>query len=302
MIRRIIARAPTYIADAAQDPKWLVMFAFGRFMMFRRLAWPSPVGEEPSDQPAGGSLFTASLPSVLHDLRTDGISTGLMLPPEHVAAIRQFAESHPCFGNFNRDLAFLPEAHREAEARAGKPILTGHYLESVEQCPSVDLIRSDPLILRIAERYLASTPKPISTRLWWSFPAAAPSEQDLHHASQGKMHFDLDDWRTLKFFFYLTDVGPADGPHVYMRGSHERRKWRHQFTPVVGHDTAEVVAAYGRDNLFEVCGAAGFGFAEDSFAFHMGQVSRGKPRLMLEVGFGVSSAPSRRFHGELVLH
>jgi hypothetical protein len=301
MIRRIVARAPTYIADATQDPKWILMFTFGRFVSLRRLTWPSQE-VQPTIGDNQKSHFQVSVRTAFESLKKDGIFEGLMLPPRVVAAIKNFAERNECFGNFDRKLPFLPSDHRQAEARAGKSILTGHYLESVERCAEVQSIRSDPLILKIAECYLASEPKPISTRLWWSFPASAPSEQDLHHASQGKMHFDLDDWRTLKFFFYLTDVGPLDGPHAYMRGTHSRRRLRHQFTPVVGHNTSSVLRLYGKENLLEVCGEAGLGFAEDPFAFHMGQVSRGKPRLMLEVGFGVSSAPSRRFHGDLVLH
>ncbi len=35
------------------------------------------------------------------------------------------------------------------------------------------------------------------------------------------------------------------------------------------------------------------------FGFHMGTVVQNAPRLTLEVGFGVSSVPGRRFHGEL---
>ncbi len=38
-----------------------------------------------------------------------------------------------------------------------------------------------------------------------SFPTKSASDADLSRASF-KYHFDLDDWRMLKFFFYLSDV------------------------------------------------------------------------------------------------
>jgi hypothetical protein len=301
MLRRIMARAPTYWADARQDPKWVLMFLFGRLLPVRRLLWPKrPMPIASSD--GATSLFPTTAAAALADLRSNGLHTGFTLPCAIVADIRAFAEEHECYANFSRTQPFLPARHREIERELGKPVLTGQYLDSIETCRAVRLIRSDPLIVATAASYLGSAPKPISTRLWWSFPTQGVSEEDLSHASQGKMHFDLDDWRTVKFFFYITSVGPADGPHVYIRHSHRQRRLRHQLTLVVGHETTKVVEAYGQTNVTTLTGEAGFGFAEDSFGFHMGQVPRAAPRLMLEIGFGVSAAPSRRFHGDLVLH
>ena len=125
-------------------------------------------------------------------------------------------------------------------------------------------------------------------------------DADLNLASQEKLHFDLDDWRALKFFFYLTPVGHGGGPHVYVRRTHNRRVARHQWTLVVGHPNEDVLDAYGPENETVVLGGAGHGFAVDPFGFHMGTVVRTAPRLMLEVGFGVSSVLGRRFHGEPV--
>jgi hypothetical protein len=136
-----------------------------------------------------------------------------------------------------------------------------------------------------------------AARLWWIFPTS-PSEHDLHLASLDRFHFDLDDWQTLKFFFYLTPVDQDAGPHVYMRGSHRYRRWKHQMTLLVGQSTDEVMAAYGRENLLSLTGEGGFGFAEDPFGFHTGTAPRLTPRLMMEVAFGVSAASKRRFYGE----
>jgi hypothetical protein len=160
------------------------------------------------------------------------------------------------------------------------------------------VVRDDPLFHAVASGYLGREARVISTRLWWSFPTSAASDADLNLASQEKLHFDLDGWRALKFFFYLTPVDRDGGPHVYMRRTHNRRLARHQWTLVVGHPNEEVLNAYGSENKTTVLGRAGRGFAADPFGFHMGTVVRNAPRLMLEVGFGVSSALGRRFYGE----
>lgn len=46
---------------------------------------------------------------------------------------------------------------------------------------------------------------------------------------------------------------------------------------------------------------AGLGFVEDPFGLHMGTVPAHTPRLMMEVGFGVSAPSRRRFHSEPVI-
>lgn len=40
---------------------------------------------------------------------------------------------------------------------------------------------------------------------------------------------------------------------------------------------------------------------EAGLGFHMGTVPARTPRLMMEVGFGVSALSRRRFHGEPVI-
>jgi len=156
-------------------------------------------------------------------------------------------------------------------------------------------------LLEIAASYLGGQARVITTRLWWSFPTKNASEGDLSFASQDKFHFDLDDWRMLKFFFYITPVDENSGPHVYVRGSHKRRALRHQFTLLVGHSADDVLGAYGAENATTLLGDAGFGLVEDPFGFHMGTVAKRSPRLMMEVGFGVSPPSRRRFHGEPVI-
>jgi hypothetical protein len=58
--------------------------------------------------------------------------------------------------------------------------------------------------------------------------------------------------------------------------------------------SSRILSYYGKDRLVHVCGPAGFGFAEDPFGYHMGTVAKDRPRLMLDVEFGIS--PSRIRH------
>ncbi|MFB2566897.1 phytanoyl-CoA dioxygenase family protein [Rhizobium sp. IMFF44] len=298
--KRMAIRIPTYLTDLKENPAWLPMFLLARTLPFRQIHWFAT--KQPVRLPVSGPSMFAGVEraAVVKALRTDGIYPSLMLPDHIHRGIAEFAANTACFGNFNRKLEFVAGEHKEAEARFGRPILSGHFFERSLDCEAVMAVQRDPLLIDIARQYLGGQAKVITTRIWWSFPTQA-SEADRSLASLDKYHFDLDDWRMLKFFFNLVDVDEGTGPHVFVKGSHRRRRVRHQLTLLVGHPANEVLDYYGEANALTLTGKAGSGFVEDPFGFHMGTVPTQKPRLMMEVGFGVSKPSRRRFHGEPVL-
>lgn len=300
---RLLARLPIYLADARARPGWTVMFVLGRFTLARRvsvaLARRGDRDDATADVAGDDALADASVASVVEALRRDGICTGLRLPPATVADIRAFAGTHRCYGGMDRRMSFLPDEHDEAERRYGRKILVGHFLDTVLDCPAVADLVGSRWLRAVAAEYLRAPPKNIATRLWWSFPSSDPSPADLSLASQDGFHFDLDDWRQVKFFFYLTDVDARSGPHVYVRRSHARRPLSHQFTLFVGKPDAAIIAAYGADALERVTGSAGTGFVEDPFGYHTGTTMRRGRRLVLEISYGISDLLRRRRFGEV---
>lgn len=301
-LHRMAARLPTYMADLRERPSWIAMFVLARIMLFRRLHWHRARPYRAADTPNRASLFDRVEPQqVVEQVRSQGIHVGLVLPEDICAEILDFTRRETCFGNFDRRLPLDATQYAEAEVRFGRALLSGHYFEKVLDCPAAMRVQRDPLLHEVAARYLGDRARVVSTRLWWSFPSQQASDADKNLASQDRYHFDLDDWRMIKFFFYVSGVEPDQGPHVYLRGSHKKRSLRHQFSPLVGHSADEVYADYGKDNALTLLGGPGYGFAEDPFGFHMGTVAQRAPRLMLEVGFGVSPPSRRRFHGEPVI-
>jgi hypothetical protein len=122
-------------------------------------------------------------------------------------------------------------------------------------------IQKDPVLTEIASRYLKRKPNILASRMWWSFPVDRFDKRLLRIASQS-LHFDMNDWSSVKFFFYLTDVSADSGPHVYVRRSHRRKRLRDQFTLFAGKRISEVIDFYGAGNFATICGPAGFGFTE----------------------------------------
>lgn len=294
-LARIRERLPTYLSDFREDPRWLLMFLFARTDFGRNLHWSRQADVVPDSREAG-SLFQASTADVVRGLTENGLYQGLNLPPETVSAIVNFANTTPCFGNHDRRLDLLP-ADQMAKADAGNPVTSGHYFERISDSPDIMGVQKDPLLHSVARNYLGKDACVISTRLWWSFPAegAKPTE------TREMLHFDLDDWRMLKFFFYLTPVGENAGPHLFVRGSHRHHLLKHQLSITVGRPADEVLEAYGAERLLSIHGDAGTGFAEDPFGFHAGSLAQSTPRLMLEVGFGLTPPNRRRFYGERII-
>jgi hypothetical protein len=299
-LRRMAARVPTYLTDVRENPAWLPMFLLARTIPFRRMHWLTARAVPTTTQRHASMFGDIDAAKAAAELKRSGIFTGLNLPRDIQQAILKFGLETPCFGNFERKVEFLAGSHAGAEENFGRSILSGHHFERVMECDAAMAVQQDPLLLDIARHYLGGEAKLITTRSWWSFPTKSASEAALSRASF-KFHFDLDDWRMLKFFFYLTDVDTDAGPHVYVRGSHNRRRLKHQLTLVVGHSSEEVLGYYGKDSAVTLTGPAGTGFVEDPFGFHMGTLSKDAPRLMMEVGFGVSKPSRRRYHGEPVI-
>jgi hypothetical protein len=297
LLERIRARAPTYWRYLREEPSWIAMFAFARTLSGRRLErWLSRAPFRAPVPVANSAVSTPDFSAVIKELINHGVCLGFKLQPKTVSEICEFAETTPCFARDRQEDGFLPRDVAKANLARERDIVAGHYFEAVEQSPAIVRLAQDPALLSVAAAYIGHEPVHIRTRLWWSFPAARVSDADLHAAAQEKFHFDMNGWRTLKFFFYLTPTDEHGGAHRCIPGSHRRRALKHQITLTVGRAVEELESFYGKDGFLTVTGEAGTGFAEDPFIFHTGSLCRDKPRLILELEFGPTAvSPSYRY-------
>lgn len=225
--------------------------------------------------------------SVVSSLKTDSYGLGINLPQEIIQEILEFAYSTKCYGNRDPKLGFDYHKKEQVEASIGKPFRLGSYFDA-DTCPAVQKLEKDPGLLAIAAKFLGAAPVHTATELWWSFPVAGTPIDQLKAAQV--FHYDLDDYRFIKFFFYLTDVDLSSGPHILLRGSHKNKPFSHQLLGVrcASKDDNEIVDCYGVENLVTICGPAGLGFAEDSSCFHKGTLPTGKERLLLQIEFAIN--------------
>jgi hypothetical protein len=294
---RVRARAPTYWRYLREQPSWIVMFLFARTLAGRRIERRLAGAAHRRPLAAPGSLLPdLDMDAAVATLIDTGVFLGMRLPDATVREIVAFAAATRCFSRDQQDLGFLHRDVAQVNSLRDRDVIAGYYFEAVEHCPAITRLSRDPALLSIAAAYLGHAPVLIRIRLWWSFPATRISDADLHAVAQEKYHFDMNGWRTLKFFFYLTPTDERGGAHRCILGSHRRRALRHQLTRTVGHSEEALEAVYGKDAFLTITGDAGAGFAEDPFVFHTGSLCRDRPRLILEFEYGPTQvSPSYRY-------
>jgi hypothetical protein len=270
-------------------PGHLLMYVFGRFGVVRSfMVW---VYSQKVHQAASNSVSTlveiVNVDQAVLKINRDGYFSGLRLRNEVVEQLLAFSSIAICFGDGKADFPFRYGDKDIDEQRAARPLpfRLGRYNNALRTSPLLRDLASDPQLLAIARKYLRTEPVLLGARMWWSFAGPADSEEQKV-AGQG-FHYDIDGYRGLTFFFYLTDVGPSNGPHVYVRGSHKRKRLRHSVSLYKGRSDAEIERCYGPERQIVLYGTAGSGFAEDIFGFHKGLHPESSDRLIVQVRYGL---------------
>ena len=147
--------------------------------------------------------------------------------------------------------------------------------------PDVQALLADCSILTVAQDYLRAAPVFDIVTMWWH--TAFGDAPDARAAQL--FHFDMDRPRWLKFFFYLTDVGPENGPHCFIRGSHRtggiaRDLLSRGYARLPDEDVARHYAA---NDLVRFTGKRGTIIAEDTRGLHKGQHVTQGDRLVFQL-------------------
>ena len=147
--------------------------------------------------------------------------------------------------------------------------------------PDVQALMADESLLALAEAYLRARPRFDVLSMWWhtNFHTQPDSEAAQFY------HFDMDRFAWLKVFIYLTDVGPEDGPHSFIEGSHRCDGIPQKFLDrgYVRLTDEEVVGAYGPEKEIRFAAPKGTIIVEDTRGLHKGTAVTGNSRLILQL-------------------
>jgi hypothetical protein len=165
----------------------------------------------------------------------------------------------------------------------------------IVRCQAFQQLMADQSILAIAETYLKTLPILSCLNLWFS-----PAYGNAPGADAAQQyHFDFDPppvW--LLFFVYLTDVGPDNGPHVFVRGTHAPGAPGMEDLLLRGYERIpeeDVAARYKASDIVELYGKRGTILAVDTRGMHKGKMPVIGHRLIAQLTF--SCPPFSGAHG-----
>jgi len=182
------------------------------------------------------------------------------------------------FGYFIDKPVVAPDGRRMSFSDLPAQIASASYdLKTIIECPGLMELVNSLVVLKIASAYLGCCPTLSSLGVRWSLPNADGA------ALYQSFHRDIDDWRFLKLFIYLTDVTETSGPHGYvqntLRSTFGVRESR--------YEVDEVDARFGLDKLRTITGPAGTTFMADTLGVHRGGVPTGSARLILQAQYSL---------------
>jgi hypothetical protein len=270
--------------------RWVLMYLSARFRLARMTALGikrlvSAFQAKPPQSTLESIFEELNVEEAVSSLRLDGFFSGVKLSGQVLADLLEFARSNPCFAGGDLNSGFFYANKDIAQTNHSDKIILARYY-NITDLPSVQRLVNDPKLVSIATKFLGCIPLNSENRLWWSFAENVPEEERFKYAQS--LHFDLEDYRCLRFFFYLTDVGEFDGPHVCVRGSHNRKKLSHLLSIHRRKNEPDVIDYYGNHNVVTITGSAGFGFAEDPFCMHKGLTPVLHNRLILQIQYSMN--------------
>jgi len=139
-------------------------------------------------------------------------------------------------------------------------------------------IANDPSVLRIVQDFLGTVPTISNLNMWCS----TSNHKEAKDAQL--FHRDVDDVKFCKLFVYLTDVGPNDGPHTFVKGSSSS----HKLTYIRRYNDQEIIKNFGKENIIEFIRPKYSCFIVNTYGFHKGTLPVDNDRLLLQVQYSIN--------------
>ena len=226
----------------------------------------------------------------LEDLRATGFCRlGAIVTPA------QLGEIHDYLAPLALKSSWDPNGATFSRAEAPKSVNVAEYdAGAIAKAPHLRNLSLGPEVAPVVAHYLGVPPTIPYLVSWWSLHGRSePRDAQLFHV-------DAHDFKWVKLFVYLTDVDASTGPHVIVRGSHDRGR-RNELLKALAQrrpDVAEalrtalskrqrfqddhVEALYGAETIVSIDGRAGDAFLVDTAAIHKGLPPDTDDRLIFQ--------------------
>lgn len=232
----------------------------------------------------------------LDELRFDGITKlGQLITRNQAADVVRHLDGRLCFASHTHE-----DAARASLQPQRLTEITGHYAAygatDIISAPHLLPAISSDDVVKVATEYLDGPACIFSLNLWWSraSESSSPIAQRLHR--------DPSPHPVCALFVYLTDVDQYDGPHVYVRGSHNRSSFLDALQRGGGDRAGQLLEStyYKEGNespldhdipatvpvsVERIIGGPGTAILTDPCGLHKGETPQRRDRLMLVVRY-----------------
>ena len=239
-------------------------------------------------------------------LRDEGCAPlGRLLNERQCREVEDYFRGRPCFNTH------VPIYSDQIPRSLADGRHAGHYgsyrWSDIARAPYLVETALRPDVLALASDYLGCLPTIYSIHAWWTF-ADKPTPAQTH-----RVHRDLDDFRFLAVFIYLTDVGPEDGPTQMIRRTHRQDlsdQYVERYNDQIAAGVDGAAAAVSPSLLFppesgnarrlnldfarlfpgleeEFTGPAGTAVIADTFGLHHGTMPNKRDRLVCWIRYGL---------------
>ena len=205
------------------------------------------------------------------------------LSPTQIEELTQFATSTPVsYLEYNKK--YITYSKEQILFNENAPISPRFQFKNTDLInqPLIQDLAFDQSLLRIANSFLKTKPILDIISMWWSVPFDKKAED---RAAQ-KYHFDMDRFKFIKFFFYLTDVDTNTGPHCYVKGSNKDIPKKVLIDRRI--EDFEISECYPAEDIIELTASKGSIIAVDTRGFHKGKSLKSNKRLLLQLQFSNS--------------
>ena len=236
-------------------------------------------------QPRESSVFPDVSPPVAGDaLRDKSVTFGFALPGAMVQEIHDFACQNVLYEPGSDDEFFLHDV-KNGQLPTGRSVLRG-LVKNPSNCPAIERIAQDPVLLSIAHDYLQYWPTQVTRHLTWTFVSDLNDQEQKNRFLPLSYHYDVAGYNFMSAYFYITDMDVQTGAHVMIARSHNKKPLHTLFAPWSGRTPDQVLLDYyGQENELLIEGKAGFGFMQDPACFHKLLPPRQQNRLIFQIRY-----------------
>ena len=261
----------------AQDPRWW------SFYLQRRVSNPTrraAIARKLSRlKPSYKLIDSVQAELGRQDLNNSGLhELGSLLSAEQSRELVEYFEHRLVFDPYRLS---VPKFMPLSDGRPAEAHIAHHDAQDILNAPFLLDLANDPRILDVVSGFLGCKPTIGYMSTWWSYATGKGAQQAEN------FHRDVDDWRFVKLFVYLTEVTPESGPHKYVLHSSSQNK----LTSIRRLEDDEVAHTFGLENIRTMTAAAGEGFLEDTYGIHKGQPLQAGHRLLFQVVYTLTPLP-----------